>query len=106
MKKFFATCAVLMALMIGIAYAHGGHTDANGGHYDRSTGEYHYHHGYPAHSHTGGICPYDYRDKTRDASSDNTHEGAKTAGAKGTIAAVAVLASIYGIIGTASGRKK
>ena len=44
--------------------AHSGRTDENGGHYDRSTGEYHYHHGYPAHQHEDGICPYDFDDRT------------------------------------------
>lgn len=44
--------------------AHPGRTDGNGGHWDRSTGEYHYHHGYPAHQHTDGVCPYDFDDKT------------------------------------------
>ena len=39
--------------------AHSGGTDSNGGHYDRSTGEYHYHHGYPAHQHINGVCPYE-----------------------------------------------
>lgn len=47
-----------------VVYAHPGQTDSNGGHYDRSTGEYHYHHGYSAHYHTDGICPYDYDDRT------------------------------------------
>lgn len=46
------------------AYAHPGATDANGGHYDAETGEYHYHHGYPAHQHTDGKCPYDFDDRT------------------------------------------
>ena len=44
--------------------AHSGKTDSRGGHYDSSTGEYHYHHGYSAHQHTNGKCPYDYDDKT------------------------------------------
>ena len=44
--------------------AHPGRTDAQGGHYDRSTGEYHYHHGYPAHQHENGECPYDFDDRT------------------------------------------
>lgn len=39
--------------------AHPGGTDSDGGHYDRSTGEYHYHHGYPAHYHPDGVCPYE-----------------------------------------------
>ena len=46
------------------ADAHSGRTDARGGHYDKSTGEYHYHHGFPAHQHTGGVCPYDFIDQT------------------------------------------
>ena len=49
-------CAVI--LFIIPAYAHSGMTDANGGHYER--GEYHYHHGYPAHQHVDGECPYDF----------------------------------------------
>lgn len=44
--------------------AHPGRTDANGGHYNRSSGEYHYHHGYSAHQHIDGKCPYDFDDKT------------------------------------------
>ena len=54
----------LAALLILPVYAHGGRTDANGGHYDSSTGEYHYHHGYPAHQHVNGTCPYNFDDKT------------------------------------------
>ncbi len=46
------------------AFAHSGRTDSKGGHYDRSTGEYHYHHGYKAHQHENGVCPYDYKDAT------------------------------------------
>ena len=57
-------CLMLLILPLNLALAHGGRTDANGGHYDRSTGEYHYHHGYPAHDHPGGVCPYDYDDQT------------------------------------------
>lgn len=55
------TCITALSLS---AYAHSGKTDANGGHYDRSTGEYHYHHGYPAHQHINGTCPYDFDDRT------------------------------------------
>lgn len=51
-------------LLSTVAFAHPGQTNADGGHYDRSTGEYHYHHGYPAHQHTGGQCPYDFDDRT------------------------------------------
>lgn len=51
-------------LIFTCASAHPGRTDASGGHWDRSTGKYHYHHGYPAHQHTNGICPYEYDDQT------------------------------------------
>lgn len=44
--------------LCNIIVAHPGRTDSNGGHYDRSTGEYHYHHGYPAHQHINGTCPF------------------------------------------------
>ncbi len=44
------------------AEAHSGRTDGDGGHRDNKNvsglGGYHYHHGYPAHLHTGGVCPY------------------------------------------------
>ncbi len=44
------------------AQAHSGRTDAQGGHRDNKNksglGSYHYHHGYAAHLHPGGVCPY------------------------------------------------
>lgn len=44
------------------SFAHSGRTDSNGGHHDYKNnsglGSYHYHHGYPAHLHPGGVCPY------------------------------------------------
>lgn len=55
---------VLLLFCCTAAYAHPGATDANGGHYDHATGEYHYHHGYPAHQHPDGRCPYNYDDRT------------------------------------------
>lgn len=48
---------ILLFILPVSALAHPGGTDANGGHYEN--GEYHYHHGYPAHQHTNGVCPYD-----------------------------------------------
>lgn len=63
MKKTFSVLLCFI-LLFCTASAHAGRNDANGGHWDRSTGEYHYHHGYPAHQHTNGICPYDYNDLT------------------------------------------
>lgn len=60
MKKIFCLVAivVLVALSIVSAFAHSGGTDSNGGHYNRDTGTYHYHHGYSAHQHPNGVCPY------------------------------------------------
>ena len=58
---------IIVAAMISLtlhAYAHPGKTDKYGGHYDNETGEYHYHHGYPAHEHIDGVCPYDFDDNT------------------------------------------
>ena len=55
---------ILLLSCCTVALAHPGATDANGGHYDHSTGEYHYHHGYPAHQHPDGRCPYNYDDRT------------------------------------------
>lgn len=74
MKKAFAVIFCLM-LIITNASAHAGRTDANGGHWDRSTGEYHYHHGYPAHQHTDGICPYEYDDQTGATSGSSSSSG-------------------------------
>ncbi|MBQ8893426.1 MAG: YHYH domain-containing protein [Clostridia bacterium] len=64
---------LLLTLLPISLSAHGGKTDGRGGHYDNSTGEYHYHHGYPAHTHTGGECPYDFVDKT-DHSSGSSND--------------------------------
>lgn len=46
-----------------VVEAHSGRTDSSGGHHDNKNasglGSYHYHcGGYPAHLHTGGVCPY------------------------------------------------
>ena len=84
MKRFFWLFSVIaLILVIGIvSYAHPGKTDANGGHTDNSTGEYHYHHGYPAHQHTGGKCPYDYHNNESSSSSSgsNSSSGGKNYG--------------------------
>ncbi len=61
---------VACALLAAQALAHSGGTDYSGGHYDSSSGTYHYHHGYPAHTHTDldgdGLldCPYDFDEST------------------------------------------
>lgn len=59
---------IINAIALITSYAHPGKTDSSGGHYDNATGEYHYHHGYPPHQHTNGICPYNYDDRTNNTS--------------------------------------
>lgn len=58
--------SVLIAFCLcvsGAALAHSGRTDASGGHRDNKNasglGSYHYHHGYEAHLHPNGVCPYE-----------------------------------------------
>lgn len=70
-RRFLAllfTCILIFSFSLPVAYAHSGGTDKNGGHYDHNTGEYHYHHGYPAHQHPNGTCPYNFDDKTGESS--------------------------------------
>lgn len=77
MKKVFKISLILMSIVIIIlgscvaVFAHPGKTDSNGGHFDRSTGEYHYHHGYPAHQHKNGTCPYDFDNNEKSTESHN-----------------------------------
>lgn len=116
MRRWVGFAAVVLLALPLAAYAHGGGTDGNGGHYDRSTGEYHYHHGYPAHQHTDGVCPYDFDDKTGEnsGSSGSGSSGATqapvqteaAAGAKGTVTGSSVnvrsgASTSYGVIGSA-----
>ena len=56
----------LGVLFLFAVNAHSGRTDSNGGHHDNIGGGYHYHHGYPAHQHENGECPYDMKDNTND----------------------------------------
>ena len=61
-KKISILLLILFTLLLTfnmVSSAHSGGTDSKGGHYDYSTGEYHYHHGYSAHKHTNGVCPYE-----------------------------------------------
>lgn len=71
MKKILSFLVVLV-LMAAPAIAHPGGTDGKGGHTDRSTGVYHYHHGYEAHQHEDGVCPYDFDDKTGEGSGSSS----------------------------------
>lgn len=65
MKKIIILSSIfIIVLFSNIAFAHPGGTDGNGGHYNHATGEYHYHHGYSAHQHENGICPYDFEDQS------------------------------------------
>ncbi|WP_330638512.1 stalk domain-containing protein [Anaeropeptidivorans aminofermentans] len=65
MKKVltFLTSLLCIALISTTGYAHPGRTDASGGHKDNKNasglGSYHYHHGYSAHLHPNGVCPYE-----------------------------------------------
>lgn len=59
MKKKIFVLLIIFISTVNICFAHRGRTDSSGGHYDTSTGEYHYHHGYSAHQHNNGICPYE-----------------------------------------------
>lgn len=66
--KKFSLLFLLLFFISPLSWAHPGGTDADGGHSDYSNvsglGQYHYHHGYPAHLHKNGDCPYDFDDKT------------------------------------------
>lgn len=75
MRKKAAIFLLLLILLCIPAAAHSGGTDENGGHIDYSTGEYHYHHGYPAHQHDGGVCPYNFVDKSGSTSGSSGKSG-------------------------------
>lgn len=101
MKRLHFAALVLLLLVLSatIAYAHPGDTDSSGGHYDSSSGEYHYHHGYPAHQHTNGRCPYDFDDRTgwnsgsSGSSSDSVAESSLLAELQGRPILIVVLIS-------------
>ena len=73
MEKNIIAALCLALLLIPAAGAHSGRTDANGGHWDSSTGEYHYHHGYPAHQHENGVCPYE-QPEAQELETDDEYE--------------------------------
>lgn len=106
-KRIKLLCILFIIILFTVTFiiidAHSGGTDSKGGHRDSSTGTYHYHHGYPAHQHTDGICPYDYDDNTSKSSSvsSNTNTGKTSTTVKNTdsnshvwIAFITVLFSI------------
>lgn len=72
MKHIFVI--IIVFISIGVLF-HPGRTDEDGGHTDHSTGEYHYHHGYSAHQHPDGKCPYEDQEPIythHDSGYDNT----------------------------------
>lgn len=77
MKHFNRIASVSAALLLCIGTlccsAHSGRTDSSGGHRDNKNksglGSYHYHHGYPAHLHPGGVCPYSSSNTSTSSSS-------------------------------------
>lgn len=77
MKRWIAFVVLLLLIPLAVM-AHSGRTDKNGGHTDHSTGEYHYHHGYPAHQHINGVCPYNFDDQTNHKSGSSTKSKTKT----------------------------
>ena len=95
-KVLYCVVAVLLlcAALVIPSMAHSGKTDSNGGHYDSTTGQYHYHHGYPAHQHTGGKCPYDYDDKTDHKSSSSKNPSKDSSGCSSSVSAVSSLSLI------------
>ena len=73
-RLVFSIFVILLVLLVNSpAYAHGGRTDGAGGHYNHSTGMYHYHHGYTAHQHIDGKCPYDDNSETKFDRPDSEH---------------------------------
>lgn len=67
MKKqfeFIITFSLIFIILNISSSAHQGKTDHKGGHYVSGTNKYHYHHGYPAHNHTTGVCPYSTKKTT------------------------------------------
>lgn len=67
--------AALAFALSTTVFAHPGRTDSSGGHYNRKTGEYHYHHGFEAHQHVNGECPFDFVDMTGQNSGNPTSKG-------------------------------
>ena len=92
-KKLLLISTLLLVICftcIFTVFAHSGRTDSSGGHRDNSNqsslGSYHYHcGGYPAHLHTGGVCPY----TSRSSSASTLEELRKKYGIDGEISPTA-----------------
>ena len=87
MKKIKKILTVLFACMLisSTAFAHSGRTDSAGGHHDYKNvsglGSYHYHHGYSAHLHPNGICPYSSAAQTTSSKPKSTSSPSSTTAA-------------------------
>lgn len=73
--QIFLVSVLCISLLLFPASAHSGRTDSNGGHTNHSTGEYHYHHGYAAHQHPNGVCPYASTASSNSSSSETSLNG-------------------------------
>lgn len=66
-RQLFLLSFICVTFHTNTIFAHSGRTDVQGGHHDYKNvsglGDYHYHHGYSAHLHTNGICPYEATNK-------------------------------------------
>ena len=67
-KRYIVLCLLFTFCFSTVSSAHPGRTDSRGGHHDYSNGTYHYHHGYSAHQHPNGVCPYESPIETTAAS--------------------------------------
>lgn len=77
MKRLSLIALFLLLIVSVSAAAHSGGTDSSGGHHVGGTGEYHYHHGYPAHQHENGVCPYDFKDRSGSSSGSTKSDSHK-----------------------------
>lgn len=77
-KKIASLFLALTLVVSGASYGHSGRTDSSGGHKDNKNksglGYYHYHHGYSAHLHENGVCPYDTSSSTSSVSVKDIQE--------------------------------
>ncbi len=91
MKKITRILTVLLACMLisSTAFAHSGRTDSAGGHHDYKNvsglGSYHYHHGYSAHLHPNGVCPYSSAAQTSSSSAKSSSSASTTSAPKAQV---------------------
>lgn len=75
-------CPIFLSSNVILSDAHSGRTDSQGGHHDYKNksglGSYHFHHGYPAHLHDGGVCPYGGTDISSSSSGSSSSSTTKS----------------------------